>query len=204
MSDGTDNAALIRDRYRGDTALRYEAKRIGAKVWHDEHAAVRAFLSELPTRITVVDIPVGTGRYAEIYAERGITVIGFDTSPEMLKLAREQFDRHGLVRNKRSHLYEHDALESLPDPRGWTYDAIVCTRLYNHFTLTEAQQSLRHLVAAAPVVIYSLRESKVQPITRNWHLMKELESVVNVEHQEIVLEDLDDSRYVMVKLTRTG
>lgn len=201
------NAARIKNRYRGETATGYEAKRVGAKKWGLEHEAVRTFIHSLPMGVIVVDIPVGTGRYAEIYAERGVNVIGFDTSPDMLKLARKQFDQHGLKKNVQSHLYEHSALDPLPNPVGWAYDAVVCTRLLNHFTLDEARQAMKNFIAAAPVVVYSLRSPK-HPVTRNWHYASDVEDVIpqdgSWEREEIVIEDNDESRYCMVKLSRVG
>lgn len=197
------NAARVRDRYRGETATGYEAKRVGAKKWGLEHEAVRTFLNELPKDIIVADIPVGTGRYAEIYSDRDITVTGLDTSPDMLKLAQEKFANNAVTYGTRI----HDALKPLPPAPGPGFDVVICTRLFNHFTLAEAQKALKNFVAVAPVVIYSLREPK-HPVTRNWHKASDLESVLpqdgSFEHREIVIEDNDESRYIMVKLSRVA
>ncbi|ONI70779.1 SAM-dependent methyltransferase [Actinosynnema sp. ALI-1.44] len=59
---------------------------------------VRRIVDRLPVG-TALDAACGTGRYAEFLAERGHRVIGVDSSPEMLDLARKRLPgsefRHG-------------------------------------------------------------------------------------------------------------
>ena len=50
----------------------------------------------------VVELAVGTGRIAVPIAKAGISVIGVDTSPEMLAVAREAAEAAGGERSARS------------------------------------------------------------------------------------------------------
>ncbi|ALG12618.1 class I SAM-dependent methyltransferase [Kibdelosporangium phytohabitans] len=50
---------------------------------------VKRIVDELPAG-TALDAACGTGRYAELLVERGHRVIGVDSSPEMLELARKR------------------------------------------------------------------------------------------------------------------
>jgi SAM-dependent methyltransferase len=49
----------------------------------------RALLARLPERATILDAGCGTGYLAARLVERGFRVTGFDISPEMVRLARE-------------------------------------------------------------------------------------------------------------------
>jgi len=76
------------DRYYNDTAARYERKRLRQDWWHVEQTEMRALLEDLPTKLSVVDIPFGTGRFVPFYDERGFTVAGLDASGDMLSAAK--------------------------------------------------------------------------------------------------------------------
>jgi len=81
---------LLSDRtarkYRGKMASGYEAKRMKQLRWHQENAIVRGMLEG--ARGSVLDVPVGTGRFLAMYNELGLhPVVGIDSSDEMLKLA---------------------------------------------------------------------------------------------------------------------
>lgn len=78
------------DFYRGETAESYEAKRAGSSIWKREDQIVEELLRGLANRSseqTVLDIPVGTGRFAEIIESSGHLLVGMDISQDMLRLA---------------------------------------------------------------------------------------------------------------------
>lgn len=74
------------DHYYGATAKNYDAQRQGA-TWDWEHDFVRANLGNAET---VIDVPVGTGRFLPLYQEAGIEAIGLDVSADMLALASKK------------------------------------------------------------------------------------------------------------------
>lgn len=84
-----------RTAYRNRAAIdAYEEHRfsgvLGRYRWRREQAAVRSALKGYPSRQTVLDCPIGFGRWAPLLVERGHKVIGVDISPAMLGAASER------------------------------------------------------------------------------------------------------------------
>ena len=77
------------DRYYNDTAFRYERKRMRQDWWHVEQREMRSLLDTLPTELSVVDVPFGTGRFVPFYAELGYKIAGLDVSYDMLAAAKQ-------------------------------------------------------------------------------------------------------------------
>lgn len=75
--------------YYGDKARKYIMKRDNHVRWKLEQSIVKELLSEVPDKITVIDVPFGTGRYLNLYLEKGMSVFGIDISEDMLDAARE-------------------------------------------------------------------------------------------------------------------
>jgi SAM-dependent methyltransferase len=148
-------------------------------------------LADVPEGRTVVDIPVGTGRYAEYYAARKLLVFGLDTSQDMLDIAKKAFEEHGVP----SQFDLHDILEPLPK----VYDVAVCTRLVNHFTLDETRLAVKNLLDSATIVILGLREPK-QPTEKNWHHLSDVLPPNAKETHRVVMSDGEASRYLMVRI----
>lgn len=78
-----------RRKYRGKTAEGYEAKRRPQTRWALENQTVERFMDGMQNG-TVLDIPVGTGRFLKLYATMKMRVVGVDVSDEMLKLCRKK------------------------------------------------------------------------------------------------------------------
>jgi len=69
-------------------AQNYETKRKKQIRWDMENQIVAAMLHTL--RGSVLDIPVGTGRYLQLYRDYKLNCTGIDTSEEMLTLAKKK------------------------------------------------------------------------------------------------------------------
>ena len=80
-------------RYRGGAADRYDSDREQTGKWALEQAAVETLLSVLPAGLSVVDIPVGTGRFIDLYQKLGLVATGIDVSTDMLGRAEEKARR---------------------------------------------------------------------------------------------------------------
>jgi SAM-dependent methyltransferase len=87
-----------------------------------EEEVVHALLAELPAGLRVLDAACGTGRHAAFLAAHGHEVIGVDSSPEMLALARAKVP---------SARFEAGDLERLPLPDA-SVDAAVCALALSH------------------------------------------------------------------------
>jgi SAM-dependent methyltransferase len=64
----------------------------------DDHARdqVRWLLHEASPRLRVLDAGCGGGRHSVLIAAEGHTVVGIDTSPPALSIARQQAEAHGV------------------------------------------------------------------------------------------------------------
>lgn len=71
-------------KYHGPVAQNYDAKRINDPKWTCEQQIIEGLLSELPRGSTILDVPVGTGRFLHTYVEKGFKFIGIDLSGDML------------------------------------------------------------------------------------------------------------------------
>lgn len=78
------------DKYHGSVAEEYDDKREDSVKWQMEDVIVTSWLNELAPE-SVLDVPVGTGRFIPLYEELGIEhVIGLDISEDMLRKAAEK------------------------------------------------------------------------------------------------------------------
>lgn len=89
-------------KYHGRKAETYDEIRKKQERWDIENAVVQAELAELRPIASVLDVPVGTGRFLRVYDRFGVEkVYGVDVSDEMLllaaKKARKCENREGIV-----------------------------------------------------------------------------------------------------------
>jgi len=90
---GTDFGAR---KYTGESSRIYDAKRQGTTKWNEEQQIIESWLQQFPPQTSILDIPVGTGRFAEIYSIQGFRVTGVDVSGDQLAQAREKFSAAGV------------------------------------------------------------------------------------------------------------
>lgn len=89
MSDHFEEA----NRYVGTTASNYDEKRKKKKGWKISEDIIFRLLEEIAAKrkgLTVLDVPVGTGRFFDVYKKLSLNVIGIDISEDMLKLAQKK------------------------------------------------------------------------------------------------------------------
>lgn len=72
------------NKYHGSIAQGYDAKRDTSPKWVIEQKIIEDMISELPEGSTVLDCPVGTGRFLPCYVANGLKFIGMDRSGDML------------------------------------------------------------------------------------------------------------------------
>jgi ubiquinone/menaquinone biosynthesis C-methylase UbiE len=130
-------------RYRGDAAHKYDADREQTAKWGLEQAAVESILSALPPMLSVVDVPVGTGRFVELYQKLGMRATGIDVSPDMLARAREKADRA-----QASITLQEGDIRAIDAPDG-AFDAAVCIRFLNWVDLDGVRGVLNELTRVA-------------------------------------------------------
>lgn len=113
-------------KYHGRKAATYDEIRTKQQRWTLENDAVDKLLRKLKPVSSVLDVPVGTGRFLPLYEVLSVaTVFGVDVSEEMLALARQKVTRR-MRQNATVELALGDATKL--DASDATVDVVVCVR----------------------------------------------------------------------------
>jgi ubiquinone/menaquinone biosynthesis C-methylase UbiE len=146
----SDRARHTAAKYRGDTARGYEDRRAGQPKWAAEQAAVDGMLMSFPAGTTVLDIPVGTGRFLPLYALRGFKVTGIDISDDMIAQARAKGPVDG-VEIRRGDIFSID----IPDA---SVDLVLAIRIMNLIDASDMVRALGELQRVARgSIIFNIR-----------------------------------------------
>lgn len=113
---------LGKNAYIGAIAKKYEADRISQTIWEKEQQYIENTINSLQNNETVLDIPVGTGRFIPLYEAKGLTIIASDISSDMLNEARKKAENLSLIK------FQVEDAEALT-LASHTCDHIVCWRL---------------------------------------------------------------------------
>lgn len=158
---GMASAEPDHDHYHGDVARGYLEKRLKQEHWHREQAVVREMLQAMPAGIQVLDVPVGTGRFVEMYLEKGMHVSGIDISRDMLDAARQALGP----------LYDQcemrqGSADELPyaDDR---FDLVVCFRFFGLIPLSLSKKVLaeiRRVCKGQVVIRVPVRKATAPPL----------------------------------------
>lgn len=131
------------DTYHGAAARSYDAIRESSPKWAFEQDSLHGYLQDIAPEIaSVLDAPVGTGRFLESYLSMPslTTIHGFDLSQDMLQIARAR------ANTPRIRLIQHDVVRH---PLPVTGDLVVSFRFLNLLAPIDAAQALAHLLGAA-------------------------------------------------------
>lgn len=111
--------------YKGQAAKHYLERRTRTLKWQREQQVIERLVESFPRGSSILDVPLGTGRFLQYYARGNHTVYGLDISSDMLSQAR------GMQRavNNVNGLVQGDA-ESIP-LRDGAVDYVICMRLLN-------------------------------------------------------------------------
>lgn len=142
----------LKTRYTGARIKDYVSKREQTPQWIKETKIMADLLARFPSK-TVVDIPVGTGRFMQFYAKHKNKVIGLDVSPDMLEQARSEAERYKV---KAPRIELADIFEV--DPARYSADVAVSLRFLNHLERDWVGKAIKSLAAlASDTVIASIR-----------------------------------------------
>jgi len=105
-------------KYHGKFAADYFAKRRTQIRWAIENEAVETLLTGMAPGSTVLDVPVGEGRFLKLYKKLGLQATGIDISEDMLALAKQKRSATILRIGDASSLSFEDR----------SFDTVVCVR----------------------------------------------------------------------------
>lgn len=137
-------------KYAGAMARNYDRDRESSPKWQFEQRAVETTISRLGPVRTLLDVPVGTGRFLSFYRAHGIDAEGVDLSRDMIEIAR--------MKVPSARLAVGDLFELRRD-RKW--DCVVCVRFLNWLTTSRLESAMSILSDLAHRwVVLSISTSK--------------------------------------------
>lgn len=123
----TVSIAKTTRKYHGRKAETYEAIRTKQERWHLENEVVSRMMAGVSTG-PVLDVPVGTGRFLELYEKLAVSVIGIDASDTMLKIAEKKIRASAKLRRRASAIELKVGDAAKLDLRNREAQASVCVR----------------------------------------------------------------------------
>jgi ubiquinone/menaquinone biosynthesis C-methylase UbiE len=126
--------------YLGDVAKTYDVERMKLEKWASEQRIVEDLLATVPAGSSVVDIPIGTGRFVEAYHRLHLMPTGMDISSDMITIAARKAQNLGLP------MPLHVADIRSIDVADGTFDTAVCICFLNWVDTHGARTALRQLV----------------------------------------------------------
>lgn len=129
-----------------EVARRYDAERFSSSAGKFFNALekrhVRRMFNDVPRSAKVLDMPCGTGRFAEVLLDMGFNVTGVDISEAMLQVAREKLDRFG-----QAFITKAIDVRELAKQAPKSFDIALCARFLMHFPLEKQVEFLRAVTA---------------------------------------------------------
>ncbi|MBU1863741.1 MAG: methyltransferase domain-containing protein [Candidatus Omnitrophica bacterium] len=116
-------------KYIGDVASQYDQKRASNIKWKHELEAVQTIVAQFDGAQSILDVPLGTGRFLECYERDQHTVVGLDISSDMLLQAKTKLKFNHADYSSSVHMIVGEA-EKLPLGNK-SIDYVVCIRLLN-------------------------------------------------------------------------
>ncbi|MBC7817465.1 MAG: class I SAM-dependent methyltransferase [Planctomycetaceae bacterium] len=127
--------------------------------WKDraERASILSALAGVPAGAAVLDLPCGSGRLTSMLIERGYAVTAADSSPNMVARAQGSIQRIAKSQTGNSPNVRFDVRDVMhTEFRDGEFDAVVCNRLFHHFTEPALRQTaLKELrrICQGPIIV---------------------------------------------------
>ena len=186
----------IGDAYYGKTAYQYEEKRKVEDIWQYEQAIVKNLLNHIPDETTVLDLPIGTGRFVDFYLEKNMQVHGLEISKDMITAAEQNLGPLFASCN----VVIADATKKLPYTDN-VFDAVVSFRFLKFFSYHVARNILRefHRVSRGKVILsMKLR----RPDRPQEGFVEELDSIGEKLDEDEVIKLFHETGFTVEKKVR--
>jgi ubiquinone/menaquinone biosynthesis C-methylase UbiE len=158
-------------KYKGRMAAIYETKRMKQIRWHEENAIVTSMLESHKPR-SVLDVPVGTGRFLQLYQTLNIKkCVGLDSSESMIELAKAKKSPYPLKVADARQLTQADK----------SFDTVVCVRFLDLIEEAAMQQVMKELCRVAQhciILTIRLGDTYVLKVNTATHDTKKFHSLV--------------------------
>lgn len=122
-----------------------------------ESSTILQALRYIPARAEVLDLPCGTGRLTRLLSEQRYRVTGADVSAEMVARARANYRDWKSPTKARAPEVRFEVCDVMATQFDTDrFDAIICNRLFHHFTEAATRQSaLTELnrISKGPIIV---------------------------------------------------
>ena len=172
MSDHFEEA----NRYVGTTASNYDEKRKKKKGWKISEDIIFRLLEEIAAKrkgLTVLDVPVGTGRFFDVYKKLSLNVIGIDISEDMLKLAQKKSNDVDLRKGSILNL-----------PSDIKVNIVICYGFLHLVTIEDVKKvihSISQVNADHVIISATVKTRKKRAIRRKGMQKKTLEKIIKTQ-----------------------
>ncbi|TGL59769.1 class I SAM-dependent methyltransferase [Leptospira ognonensis] len=132
--------------YVDDVAKSYESNRVNDRFWKWEHETLSKILQDGKKINTIVDCPVGTGRFFSIYKTLNAKITGVDISPDMLKESKNKMELLGI--SDQVKLLSSDLLDYKKEEYGEA-DLFISFRLFHLITPTKIEAMVNKIASVS-------------------------------------------------------
>lgn len=127
---------IIDNDYDEKRALAYDEKRKKHKLWQAEILAVEKLLNSAEAEETILDAPIGTGRFIHLYENKKMNITGIDISQDMLNIAKTKTKANIDL-----------SIKNILELREGQYDWTICIRLLNRLDASNMKSAIRALAS---------------------------------------------------------
>lgn len=153
-------------KYTGRVADDYNERRSRSNKWAFETTSVESLICDIDIT-TILDCPVGTGRFWNLYKNRNISATGLDVSHDMLRVARGVWG--GTLIPGDMFTYDFGSQR---------FDCVLCVRFLNWLNFTDASIAIRILSDLSDrYFIASFSSSKTHFTTNNGVHIHDIDSM---------------------------
>jgi ubiquinone/menaquinone biosynthesis C-methylase UbiE len=182
-------------KYFGDTARQYDAKRERKDMWHREAAVLRGLLETRRPGQSLLDCPVGTGRFLPMWAEFGFIVTGVDISKDMMKLCAGKRQRADTVL-KVGDIFRLDASQE-------AFDIAVAIRIITLIDEPDMVRALRELQRVTRrEIIFNTRVPTPAGVRRNAQRLEAIEASLGKGWRIADNLEIHEPSFRMIRLCR--
>lgn len=195
----SERSKKMLSHYSGAVAKGYDTRRSGQVKWHREQDILSRLIGNLPEGCAVLDIPCGTGRLFQFFAERGVTVTALDISDDMLKEARAKHaESGGEITIGQGDIFKIDIPAN-------TVDTAFAIRIMNRIGGADVPRALKELQRVAKrQVIFNLRVDRGNSRYRHPVPMSVVHGALHSGWLITADEEIHEPDFRMITLTKSA
>lgn len=134
---------ILSKKYLGENAERYDMRRSSGVKWKKEQLTFETLIKNIPKKSKIIDVPVGTGRFIDLYKKYQMDVSGIDMSEDMLReCAKKAEIQNYPVYLKQGSIFNIEYKDN-------SFDVAVCIRFLNWINTRDFELAISELCRVA-------------------------------------------------------